>query len=83
LTTPKACPPVVGVQPPITMKKVTIGKDKCIGCFACEDITGGLFKVVNGIAQFDSKADLKDPKVQKKIKLAMDACPMQAIKIEK
>lgn len=65
------------------MKKVTVDKTKCIGCFACEDITNGLFKVVNGTAKPDPKADLKDPKILKKIKLAQEACPMQAIKISK
>lgn len=63
--------------------KVTVNKNKCIGCFACEDISGGLFKVINGIARIDPKADLKDPKIQKKIKLALESCPMQAIKVVK
>jgi ferredoxin len=61
------------------MKKVTVDKNKCIGCFACEDATDGLFKVVDGIAKLDPKADLKNLAVQEKIKLAMEACPMQAI----
>ena len=64
------------------MKKVTINKNKCIGCFACEDASGGLFKVVNGVSKIDSQADLNDPKIQKKVKLAMSVCPMQAIKVE-
>jgi len=63
--------------------KVIINKTKCIGCFACEDVSDGLFKVKNGTGTIDPKADLNDPKIQKKIKLAMEACPMQAIKIKK
>ena len=61
------------------MKKVTVNKNKCIGCFACEDATDGLFKVTNGTARIDPKADLKDKKVQEKIKLAIEVCPTQAI----
>ena len=61
------------------MKTVMVNKNKCIGCFACEDATNGLFKVINGIARIDPKADLKDPKIQEKIKLAIEACPVQAI----
>lgn len=65
------------------MKKTTVNKNKCIGCFACEDATDGLFKVVNGVAKLDPKADLKDSKVQEKIKLAIEVCPVQAIKSSK
>ena len=65
------------------MKTATVDKNKCIGCFACEDVTNGLFKVENGLATIDPKADLTDPKIQKKIKLAMEVCPMQAIKAKK
>lgn len=65
------------------MKKVTIDKNKCIGCFACEDATNGLFKVVDGTATINPKTDLKDPKIQEKIKLAIEVCPMQAIKTVK
>ena len=62
------------------MKTATVDKNKCISCFACEDATDGLFKVVDGLARLDPKADLKDPKVQEKIKLAIEVCPVQAIK---
>lgn len=65
------------------MKKVVIDKNKCIGCFACEDITDGLFKVKDGLAGIDPKANLNDSKTRGKIKLAIEACPMQAIKIQK
>ena len=64
------------------MKKVIVDKNKCIGCFACEDVTEGLFKVKDGLSAIDPKADLKDPKVQEKVKLAINTCPMQAISQE-
>ena len=65
------------------MKKTTVDKNKCIGCFACEDSTDGLFKVKDGLAKLNPKADLKDSKVQEKIKLAIEVCPVQAIKATK
>lgn len=61
------------------MKKVLVDKNKCIGCFACEDATDGLFKVIDGIARIDPKADLEDPKTKEKIDLAIAVCPVQAI----
>ena len=64
------------------MKKVIVSKNKCIGCFACEDATDGLFKVTDGLARIDQKADLKDPKIQEKIKLAIEVGPTRAISEE-
>ena len=61
------------------MKKIIIDKNKCIGCFACEDATDGLFKVKDGLSKIDPKADLKDPKIKEKIDLAIAVCPVQAI----
>ena len=65
------------------MKKVLIDKDKCIGCFSCEDVSGGIIKVKDGLGTVNPKADLNDSKVQEKIRLAVESCPMQAIKVIK
>jgi len=58
------------------MKNIKIDKNKCIGCGLCETIVPKAFRLNSkGKAEFVSTgADL-----EKKIKEAMDSCPVQAI----
>lgn len=60
------------------MVKVSVDKEKCIGCGACVSVSDN-FEVKDG------KAIVKDsePKDITKDKEAADICPVQAIKIEK
>ena len=65
--------------------KIIVDTEKCIGCNMCEDITGGAvgtsFGKDNKAAQ-NLEADLTDRVVVANVKLAVEACPMQAIILE-
>ncbi|MCK5321978.1 MAG: ferredoxin [Candidatus Aenigmarchaeota archaeon] len=60
------------------MPKVTIDKDKCIGCGACEAICSDIFKMEDDKAVV-TKEEVDDPKCAKE---AADLCPVDAIIIE-
>ena len=65
--------------------KITVDKNKCIGCNMCEDISEGAMGTKfgkEGKADVDPKADLTDHAVVSNLKLAAETCPMQAIKVE-
>lgn len=57
------------------MAKITVDKEKCIGCGACEAICPEGFELIDG------KAKVKNPKA-KGIKEAVDSCPVQAVSIK-
>jgi len=56
------------------MVKITVDKEKCIGCGACTSVSDN----------FEIKAVVKnsEPEDIKKDKEAADICPVKAIKIE-
>lgn len=54
------------------MVKVTIDKEKCIGCGSCEAICP------EGFEMKDGKAIVKNPKA-KCVKEVADSCPVQAV----
>lgn len=65
--------------------KITVDQDQCIGCNLCEELSGGAMGIkfgANGKAAQNPQADLTDSKTMESVKLAIQACPMQAIKLE-
>jgi len=60
------------------MAKVTVDKDKCIGCGACVSIAGKTFKMGE-----DGKSEVVDPEGDdlETIENAAQSCPVEAIKI--
>ena len=67
------------------LMKIIVDQDKCIGCNMCEDISEGAMGVKfgkEGKAAINPEADLTDRVVVANLKLAVETCPMQAIKIE-
>ena len=57
---------------------VSVDKDKCIGCGACESICGSVFKLVDGKSTVIEGADTNASCVKE----AVDACPVKAISVE-
>ena len=65
--------------------KITVDSNKCIGCNMCEDISEGVMGTKfgrEGKAAQNPEADLTDPKTLENVKLAMQTCPVQAIRLE-
>lgn len=62
------------------MKKPVVNKKKCIGCGTCTVLAAKTFRLAN-----DGKAEVINPPgdEEEKIKEAMDACPVNAISLEK
>ena len=62
------------------MVKITIDKDKCIGCGTCVAIAAKSFKLMD-----DGKAEVINPPSdnEKTIQEAIDSCPVSAIFIVK
>lgn len=58
--------------------KITVDKDKCIGCGACVAIASESFKLGD-----DGKAEVIEPAgdKEKEIRNAAEGCPVGAIKI--
>lgn len=61
--------------------KITIDKDKCIGCGLCESIADKVFVLKDGISTVVPGADLKDKENIKSAKEAADMCCQMAIEI--
>ncbi len=59
--------------------KITIDKDKCIGCGACTALAAKTFRLGD-----DGKAEVIEPAKDKEedIKNAAESCPVEAIKIK-
>lgn len=65
--------------------KITVDKNKCIGCNMCFDVSEGVIGVpfgTDGKAGVNPEADLSKKEVVEAVKLAEETCPMQAIKVE-
>jgi len=62
------------------MKKPVVDKEKCIGCGTCAVLAPKTFKLTN-----ESKVEVINPPgdEEEKIKEAIDACPVNAISLEK
>ena len=60
--------------------KIKIDKDKCIGCGTCAVLAPKTFKLTD-----DGKVEVINPPSdeEKKIKEAIDACPVESIKYTK
>ncbi len=58
--------------------RVSVEKEKCIGCGSCEAVCPGNFKVENGKAKVLNKV-VKDSKCSQ---TAAESCPTEAIKVE-
>lgn len=66
------------------LMKIVVDPDKCIGCNMCEDISEGAMGTKfgkDGKASQNPEADLTDRVVVANVKLAVETCPMQAIKL--
>lgn len=65
--------------------KIIVDSDKCISCNLCEDISEGAMGIKfgkEGKGGQNPKADLTDPKILEKVRLAVETCPIQAIMLE-
>ena len=66
--------------------KIIVDQDKCIGCNMCGDISEGAmgteFGKVGKGGQ-NPQAELTNPKTLANLKIAVEACPVQAISLEK
>lgn len=66
--------------------KIVIDNSKCMGCNMCEDLSEGAIGIKfgsDGKAGVDPKVNLDDKEIAEAVELAAEACPMQAIKVEK
>jgi len=64
--------------------KITINKQKCIGCGSCTAVCPDLFELEDDRAQLKKEAENKeDDETKKCAQEAADICPVQAIKVEK
>ena len=59
------------------MAKITINKEKCIGCGTCESLCPEVFKIGE-----DEKSKVINPKGKCDLKEAVDSCPANAISVE-
>ncbi len=55
------------------MPKVTVDKNKCIGCGVCESLCPEVFQLKNG------KSSVINPEGKCNLQEAIDSCPVQAI----
>jgi ferredoxin len=72
-------------QVTIVLMKIVVDPNKCISCNMCEDISDGAMGTKygkEGISAQNPEADLTDRVVVANVKLAIETCPMQAIKLE-
>ncbi|MBU1200733.1 ferredoxin [Patescibacteria group bacterium] len=60
--------------------KVKINKKECIGCAMCVNFAEEVFELVDGKARVKKGVDLE--KYKKKIKEAVEMCPVEAVKVE-
>lgn len=68
------------LEKPKTMIKITIEREKCIGCGSCEAVCPQYWKISQ-----DGKADFLGPQELKEIgcnQEAADSCPVQCIIIK-
>lgn len=68
------------------MKKVSVDKNKCIGCGACVGLVDQVFEFGDDdLAQVKPDVDFEnlDNDLVNEIKDAMEGCPTEAIKEEK
>jgi ferredoxin len=59
--------------------KVEVDEELCIGSMACETTCPEVFQVVGGISQV--QVEVVPPEVEDRCREAVDACPVQAIRI--
>jgi len=61
-------------------KKIIIDKEKCIGCGTCMALAPEIFEMdKSGKSSVKKSPEIKE----EMLKLAIDSCPTQVIKIEK
>jgi len=65
--------------------KITVDKNKCIGCNICFELSEGTIGTKFGTdrkAGVNPESDLNKKEIIEAVKIAAEACPMQAIEIE-
>jgi ferredoxin len=67
---------IINLRDFLIKMKVTVDKEKCIGCGSCVAICPSVFKLKNG------KSTVKKPEGAPCAKEAKDACPVDAIKVK-
>jgi len=63
--------------------KVTVDREKCIGCGVCVDIADRVFRLEDGLSKPINEGDLESADLLEAAKSAVEICPVQAISIEK
>lgn len=63
--------------------KVIVDPKKCVSCGMCEEISEGAVGLFGKTkVSVNPNADMSDLKVQEAVKMAAEACPVQAIVVE-
>ena len=63
--------------------KLSVDKNKCIGCGVCVDVADQALEIKDGHASPIEKADLSNKEISESVNMAMEVCPMQAISLSK
>jgi len=63
--------------------KITIDKQKCIGCGSCSAVCPDLFELNEEHKAQAKKEEIESEEEKKCAQEATDICPVQAIKVEK
>ena len=62
--------------------KVIVDPKKCILCGACEVLTQGtIISKGDKTAYLNPKANLENKRIMEKVKIAIESCPVKAIKL--
>ena len=64
------------------MAKVTVDRKKCIMCNLCIDMVPEVFEEKGGKSAVKENVDLSNKEVLESVKMAVEACAVQAIKLD-
>lgn len=62
--------------------KATLNRKLCIGCNLCVEVAPEVFFMKGEKSAVKNNPDLSTKEIREKAKLAMQACPVQAISVE-